>query len=305
MSSKKNVVISVYSPIGGQGVSLIASQVVHLFAKHGPSCLLDLNLDQSISIYYLGKDPQTEFRHSALSSDEETSKLSSFAINIEANYYAVGVPLLGYGHFAEDPEEAMKELLDQCKGEFNYTVIDLPHPFHVDITRKALAMSDLVLILIADTEYAARAALKLNQLIATGNSKLNSARVKIVLNNRTGSTDLALPKLLLGISAVISPIVHSQWSTISQNIAILLIAVFALVAPALQAIVLLVHQASQYRRGPKLLKEKHVSIFHEFPNDAKTCMWSISQSTFFPEHSRIAASLSVLCEKIRKELNLT
>lgn len=305
MSEKKNYVISVFSPIGGQGVSLIASQLVHQLAAHGPSCLLDLNLDFSIAINYLGKDAQSAFRHSALSSEDETSKLTSFAISIEENYYALGVPLLGYGHFAEDVHEAMKELFDQCKSEFTYTVIDLPHPLHAELTRKALSMSDLVLILVGNTEFAAEAAQKMRKL-KDSDPKLKSVFGKecFVLNSYSNVKSILPTRLFLGSSTIFAvAIAYYGKTAVTIDPIIMGPLVLAFAATFLQGIMSAKHgQSSSGKNALKLLKADQIPIFHEIPNDEKTSRWAINFNKFFPEHTKIGNSLKGLSEKIRTKL---
>lgn len=309
-SGKKNFVVSVYSPSGGQGTTFVACQLLNNLLKSSPCLLLDLNLDFPVSLHYLNQDPQSAFRASALSNSESTT-LSSFAAKVKDNYYAVGTPLVGYGQFAEDSLGAMKELLDMCRAEFEFTVIDLPHPLHVDITRIALSMSDLVLVVCGNNPHAAASCTKFRKMLASQSLSSVSAKVEFVLNSnyaqnaaRNSITTTALFSSLI-IAMVIA--FNSQISgshTDPSLLGLLMLVLIGLLLSTLHALVLgLLSNSSRGKNSAAaILAENQILVFQLIPNDSKASRWAINMGQFLDNKLRIAKAFSELATKIREKL---
>lgn len=293
--SRKSIVVAVYSAIGAQGVTFAAIQLAHQFSKSGKCCLIDLNLDLSVALLYLNQDAQSAFRKSAIS-NSDANKIADFAINVGPNYYAVGFPMLGYGHFAEDVEEAMKELLDQCKSEFDFVVIDLPHPHRVDLTKVAMLKSDMVIYLTADSPQSVDAATNFKLLLQSPRFKQLSGKEVFVLNHKSlsrqsNTTQLLLFTGLLGLLAL--PIVLAKVSSI-ETIGFL----SALALPVLFRLLSLA--ARQQIDCAKKLKQNDVTIFHELPCDHKGSVLATNKGTFLDEKGKLFLSYKALAEKIRE-----
>lgn len=293
--SRKSIVVAVYSAIGAQGVTFTAIQLAHQFSKSGKCCLIDLNLDLSVALLYLNQDAQSAFRKSAIS-NSDANKISDFAISVAPNYYAVGFPMLGYGHFAEDVEESMKELLDQCKTEFDFIVIDLPHPHHVDLTKVAMLKSDIVIYLTADSPQGVDAATNFKLLLQSPRFKQLSGKEIFVLNHKTlnRQTNAAELIILTGLLGFLALSVVLAKDT-SIEILEILSALALLVILRLAYLV-----ARQQIDCEKKLKQNAVAIFHELPCDHKGSMLATNKGSFLDEKGKLFLSYKSLAEKIRE-----
>lgn len=299
-SGKKKFVITVYGPLGGQGSSFIASQLVHHLAKSGPSCLLDLNLDHSTALRYLNLKPAEAFRETALAG-EDTELLSTFAIKVEKNYFAVGAPLFGYGQFATETSDSVKDFFDLCRAEFDYTVIDLPRPLHVELTKTVLAMSDLILAISENTNHSAKACSKLKQILSEPKMQVDAGKLAFLFNKSVTQSTSWLPVVFLLTLVLIGvPLfAHFFFPHLLTNIAFM--AGFVLVLVAI--FFLTPRNRDQTRSSLKILGMSGIKPFHQLPQDRKSCRMAINQGEFLEEKSKIGRALIELSDKIRERLS--
>ena len=302
-SGAKKFVIAVYGPLGGQGVSFIASQLVHQLARFGPSCLLDLNLDHSTGLQYLNQEPAEAFRKSALASGDSV-QISSFAIKIENNYFAVGAPLLGYGQFAEETRDSVKDLFDLCRAEFDYTVIDMPRPLHVELTKSALSMSDLVLSISENTGHSARACIKLKQLLVDPGVGLDAKKFLVLFNNSvtqnlTALQIVALQAMMVVLLLIVVYLFMPGLLTNPMFIAFFIMLVLLMALPKT------IPSRMNTNNALSLLSKKQISVFHQLPQDSRSCRMVINEGTFLDEKTRIGMSLIGLAEKLKTRLSKT
>jgi MinD-like ATPase involved in chromosome partitioning or flagellar assembly len=298
MAAAKKYVVSIYSPLGGQGASFIASQLVHQLAKTNTCCLVDLNLDYSASIHYLSLNPADAFRKSALSGGEETL-LSSFAIKVENNYFAVGAPLLGYGQFAEETHEAAKELVDQCRAEFDFTIIDLPRPLHVELTKSLLKMSDLVLVLGESSDYSAQACIKLKDIVSDKSFAIDLKKLLFLFNKSmtqdTSSWMMFIWQLLaLAVVLIAVYFLRPQWFSNPVFFIVGLIILMRLAWPKARDL---------SKSALTSLAKNQISFFHYLPHDSKACRMAINQGHFLDDSTKIGRSLKELADKLKAKLS--
>jgi cellulose biosynthesis protein BcsQ len=301
-SDKKKFVISIYGPLGGQGTSFIACQLVHQLARSGLACLIDLNLDYSTSLHYLNLKPSEAFRKSALSSGESVL-LSSFAIKVEDNYFAVGSPLLGYGQFAEETAESVQDLFELCRGEFDYSVIDLPRPLHVELTKAVLKNSDLILAISENTEHSARACLKLQHILTDASGMSVDARKLVFLfNNSVTQTMNPMQILALQVAAVAAllVIVHFFLPGLFSNPMFIIFCVILVILMAFLPRTMPTRRTTG--KALAILEKKSIKVFHQLPHDSESCRWAINQGKFLGEKTQIGKSISELSEKIKQRL---
>ncbi len=302
-SEKKNFVLSVFCPIGGQGQSFFACQLANQLSRYGTSCLIDLNLDLSMSLLYLNKEPQKAFRESALASGE-SSKLSSFAIKIKDDYYALGAPLLGYGQFAEDLDEALKELFNQCREEFNFTVIDLPHSFHLPLVRKTMLKSDLVIVLSSEMNYSLKASLKLFELFKSMPELDALSKKALLLINRRRvlkSRFLMIPDGL--VIATLFYMIASLGTTIALESPLML----AFLSVLLWRLLSFISNGFDYyqnsgKRPLAVLESKKIPVFYELPCEDKTCKLAINEASLLENKTALGKALQGLAEKLQERL---
>ncbi len=298
----KNFVISVYCPLGGMGVSLIASQLVQQLVKLKTSCLLDLNLDCCVSLYYLNLEPLKDFRKAAMSGDESI-RLSNFAIKVREKFFALGAPLIGYGQFAEDMQGAMKELFEQCRSEFEFTVVDLPHPFHADLCKTAISMSDLVLVLVGNTPYSADAVVQLKKLLSESKPSVDSKKVVYVFNSKFEHPSFPLmlkSTVLIGLLTVMK----LYWAFLLANQAVLAIFVLALLLQSARTGLAAKSRFSGAGKGAiSILAKNDIAIFHSLPFDGTSCKYAINKGTVLPEEKAMSKSMTQLAEKIQARLS--
>lgn len=294
--NKKSLVISVYSAIGGQGVTFSAVQLAHQLSKSGKCCLIDLNLDFSVALLYLNQDAQKAFRKSALS-NSDANKISDFAINISADLYAVGFPMIGYGQFAEDVDEAMKELFDQCKMEFDFVVIDLPHPHHVELSKMAMMKSDLILYIASDSPQAAKAAIDFKLLLNSPRFKpLNGKELFVISHREMGNPII---ERFVALSCLILLLILSFAKTDSSSSVTVVVIASALFIAIARMIVL---STSPSTKTATALKKRGIKIFHELPSDHRSSTIAINKGAVLEEKSRLAASYKILADHIRERL---
>ncbi|MBX9722998.1 MAG: hypothetical protein K2X81_16465 [Candidatus Obscuribacterales bacterium] len=298
----KNFVISVYCPVGGMGVSLIASQLVQQLAKLKTSCLLDLNLDCCVSLYYLNLEPLKDFRKAAMSGDESI-RLSNFAIKVREKFFALGAPLIGYGQFAEDMQGSMKELFEQCRSEFECTVVDLPHPFHAELCKTAISMSDLVIVLVGNTTYSADAIIQLKKLLSESKPTVDAKKIVYVVNSKFEHPPF--PLMLKGtVLIALLTVMKLYWTYLLANQAVLAIFVLALV---LQSARTGMAAKSRFSGAGKsavtTLSKNDISIFHTFPFDGTSCKYAINKGTLLPEDKAMSKSMTQFVEKIQTKLS--
>lgn len=270
----KNFLISVYSPLGGQGVTLLTIQLAAYLEKYGTSGIVDCNGALGVAYAYMD---QGDSEKPSSRQQEFDSELSSLISSTQR-------------HKGDDPstpatDEELSGFFKTCRRkEFKYTLLDLPHD--LDIAKQAFQNSDLIIVLGNHEKYGIESRIKLIKLLS---EKAKTKRMVHVLNANATSPKgyplnssmrlLILATIIAGAVSTDKAAMENPFYYYALIIGIGIGLVFYVCLPWFQAAV------KQKKKLSLLKTATDITIFHELPNDSKSARWCINQGTVLPKHT--------------------
>jgi pilus assembly protein CpaE len=178
-ASEPGRVVTVFSPKGGTGKSVTASNLAAALAVAGCSTLLvDLDLQFGDCAILLGLEPRTTLRELAGPGDLDAEKLTGSATVHASGLHVVPAPLK-----PEDgevvPDDAVARLLDVARRTYTAVVVDTSPSFHGPVLAAVDRTDELLLLCTPDVATLKNVRLALGTLALL---EFPAERIRLVLN---------------------------------------------------------------------------------------------------------------------------
>src|SRR5688572_5736875 len=150
---KRGRAIAVFSPKGGCGCSLIATNLAMM--QNSPTALVDLNLQSGDLELLLGVKPKFSLADVVENRDRlDDALLTSYLTPLSKNVSLLAAPIKAES--AEDIEPRhIYEIMELLRQRFDYVIIDTPHSFDA-VTISALDHADQILMVLTLEIHAIR-----------------------------------------------------------------------------------------------------------------------------------------------------
>jgi MinD-like ATPase involved in chromosome partitioning or flagellar assembly len=301
---ERGFVISIFSPAGSQGVSFVATQLTSHLAKFGTSCVVDLNVEFGTTLPYLNLPPLDRAATFKAITSEDVDKvrngsrhLPNCVLKYDDKFSVLGAP----SELSMVNSEYASTIIESCRREFQFTVLDLPHSLQADAVATALKLSDLIVV-VADPATADTVC-KFDKLLTDGKIPGGKNKVLYVLNHvwktdvfgQTRSVrDAAVGILIIG--ALLTRI-DAQWLGMYRTLCIFSVLILFLLFGFTQILMLFPRKP-----GTAKLVKQQIQIFHELSFEPKSCKLALNQGKILQGYLRLGRQLKTLASKIQAKL---
>lgn len=262
-------VFAVFSASGGRGVTFLASQLALQLSLSGKTCLLDFDLEWGACAAYLNLEGGAPL---ALTDQQSKGKAGTQIVGAGEKYEKLTV----YSRLVLDSHATYSQMaLEQCKKEFDYLVIDLPHSLTIPHVVSSLKQADVIVVCdwYPQDENAALFKLKpqLDELGISRNKEFIYALCDRTAVGNKSILKLTHPLFVVAMltAAAVARLPMLPGSSLILVAAVLVAASVVFFAPVANLLAI--------KKSKELLAACGLTRVFSIPYDARSVKWAINQ----------------------------